>query len=85
MPPPIVIISALTLPYSEHLGPTYGARALSCRLAILHSYTSSILHFPFSTAFYAVGLHVSTSFLLLYLRLNHLPAQVNSHANPIQR
>ena len=50
-------ISALTLSYSEHLSPTYGAHTLGCRLTILHGYTLGILHVPFGTALHTVCLH----------------------------
>ena len=52
---------ALTLPYPEHLGPTYGAYTLSCWFAILHSYGPSISHFSLCTTFDTVCLHLLTS------------------------
>jgi hypothetical protein len=52
------------LPYSEHLGPTYGTCALSGRPAVLHDYASGIPHFPFGTALHAVCLHLFTSLFI---------------------
>ena len=53
----ISVISALTLPYPEHLGPACGAYTLSRWFTILHGYGLSILHFLFGTAFHTVCLH----------------------------
>ena len=60
--PPIIL--ALSLPYSEHLGPAYGTLALSGRPAVLHDYASGILHFPFGAALHAVCLHLFTSLFI---------------------
>ena len=59
-------IAVLTLSYSEHLGPTYGAHPLSCRLTIFHGYALSVLHFPFGSAFHPVCLHQYTSFVAYF-------------------
>ena len=48
------VIMALTLANSEHLGPTDGTDALSCRLAVLHSDGSGIPHFSLGSAFHTV-------------------------------
>jgi len=58
------MILALSLPYSEHLGPAYGTYALSSRPAILHDYASGILHFPFGAALHTVCLHLFTSLFI---------------------
>ena len=52
-----LIPAILALPYSEHLGATYGAHPLSCRPAVLHSYALGVPHFPFGPAFDTIGLH----------------------------
>ena len=54
-------MSALTLSYPEHLGPTYRAYTLSRWPTILHDYALGILHFPFDSALHTVRLHLSTS------------------------
>lgn len=56
----IPTIPALTLAYSEHFGAAGRAHTLRCRLTVLHSYASSVLHLPFGAAFHAVGLHRAT-------------------------
>ncbi len=53
-----MLLSGLCLSYPKHLSSTCGAHTLSCRPAILHSYASSIFHFPFSLTFHTVCLHL---------------------------
>jgi len=52
------MLSGLCLSYPKHLGPTRWTGTLSRRFTILHSYASSIFHFPFSLAFHTVCLHL---------------------------
>ena len=61
---PGTYVTALTLPYSEHLGATYRANALRCRFFVFHGYRPGILHLPFSTAFHTIRLHNTPSFLI---------------------
>ena len=56
-------MSALTLPYPEHLGAARRAHTLSRWPSILHSYASGVLHLLFGTAFHTIRLHEFTSFL----------------------
>jgi len=58
--------------YSEHLGATGWAYALSCWFAILHGYTLGVLHFSFGSAFHTIGLHVFTPFCFCKVVLSHL-------------
>jgi len=51
------MISALTLPYPEHLSATRRAYTLSRWPTILHDHGFGILHFLFGTAFHTVCLH----------------------------
>ena len=51
------LISVLVFPDSEHLSPTRRADSLSRWLAILHSYTSGILHLSFGSTFHTICLH----------------------------
>jgi hypothetical protein len=66
--------SRSTLSYSEHLGATGWAYALSCWFAILHSYTLGVLHFSFGSAFHTIGLHVLTPFDFCKMVLSHISA-----------
>jgi len=54
----------LALADSEHFRATGWAYTLSCRLAILHGYRLSILHFLLSAALHTIRLHSVTSFHL---------------------
>ena len=66
--------SRSALSYSEHLGATGWAYALSCWFAILHSYTLGVLHFSFGSAFHTIGLHVFTPFCFCKVVLSHTSA-----------
>ena len=66
----IYVILALTLPYSEHLSPTSGTYALSCRFTILHGNGLGILHLLLSPAFHTIPLHLDH--LLFFRSINHL-------------
>ena len=68
----ITAIPALTLPYPEHLSPTYRADTLGSRLPILHGYCLSVFHFPLGTTFHTICLHWSTSFLWM----KHIPSNL---------
>jgi hypothetical protein len=71
---PVILLPAvlaLTLSYSEHLGPAYGTHALSGRPAVLHDDASGILHFSLGTTLHAVCLHLFTSLFILYTRISH--------------
>ncbi len=57
-----VLGDGLGLAYSKHLCTTCRAYPLSGWPAILHSYSFRILHFPLSTAFHTIGLHLSPPF-----------------------
>ena len=67
-----VSCSRSALSYSEHLGATGWAYALSCWFAILHSYTLGVLHFSFGSAFHTIGLHVFTPFCFCKVVLPHI-------------
>ena len=67
-----VPFSRSALSYSEHLGATGWAYALSCWFAILHGYTLGVLHFSFGSAFHTIGLHVFTPFCFCKVVLSHL-------------
>ena len=54
---------SLAFSYSEHLGLTRWTDALCRRLAVLHGYRLWVPHFSFGSAFNAIRLHDSTSFL----------------------
>jgi hypothetical protein len=69
-----VSFSRSTFSYSEHLGATGWAYALSCWFAILHSYTLGVLHFSFGSAFHTIGLHVFTPFCFCKVVLSHISA-----------
>ena len=57
-------ILSLTLSYPKHLGPTRWTGPLSRRSTILHSYASSILHFPLGATFQTVRLHLIALLLI---------------------
>ncbi len=61
---PDTYVTALTLPYSEHLGATYRANALCRRFLVFHGYRPGIPHLPLGTAFHTIGLHDTPSFLI---------------------
>ena len=68
-----VICSRSALSYSEHLGATGWAYALSCWFAVLHSNTLGVLHLSFGSAFHTIGLHVFTPFGFCTVVLSHIP------------
>ena len=53
----ISMMSALTLPYSKHLGATCWTGPLSRRLAIFHGDSPGVPHFSLGSAFHTVRLH----------------------------
>lgn len=71
------LFSRSTLSYSEHLGATGWAYALSCWFAILHSYTLGVLHFSFGSAFHTIGLHVFTPFFMQSGSISHPTSQLS--------
>ena len=58
----VTVAIRLALPYSEHLGATRWAYALSRWLTILHGYAPGVLHLLLGTALHTICLHWSTSY-----------------------
>ena len=66
----------LTLPYSKHLGATYGAYALGGWFAIFHGYSLGVFHFPLGAALHTVCFH--KFHLLSAWRIDHFVWNVNN-------
>ena len=65
----MMLWSALCFTDSEHLCAAHRACTLGGWFAVLHSYRPGVLHFPLSTAFHTICLHMVTSFLWLKRKL----------------
>ena len=58
-------ITALALPYFEHLGAANRAHSLGRRLAVLHGDGLGALHFFLGAAFHTIRLHPVSPFLFV--------------------